>query len=98
MATGKFSSGDLVTAPGIKICEKSMLQAAHPADWMTVKLTGRVEGKGQNRKTKVKWTLGQQEIVLEHGSKLLELVQRAGAPNLPPPAPSAPDGDDTESS
>ena len=75
-----------------------MLQAAHPADWMTVKLTGRVEGKGQNRKTKVKWTLGQQEIVLEHGSKLLELVQRAGAPNLPPPAPSAPDGDDTESS
>ena len=75
-----------------------MLQAAHPADWMTVKLTGRVEGKGQNRKTKVKWTLGQQEIVLEHGSKLLELVQRAGAPNLPPPAPSAPDGDDMESS
>ena len=88
MSSGKFSKHDVVKCLGTKIFEKAMLQAAHPNDWRTVVLTGRVHGKGEGRKTWVWWELGDRTQRGDVGARVLELVQGAGDAGAPVSAPS----------
>ena len=97
MATGKVSKDDIVTAEGVKVVQNSMLRQAHPDDWRTVILTGRVIGKGLGRKTKVLWTLGNNQVESDVGARVLTVVQQAGGSNSAIPAPVQPDDTDDES-
>ena len=93
-----MSKDDVVEALGLKVVQNSMLRQAHPDDWRTVILSGRVQGKGLGRKTKVLWTLGNNQVESEVGARVLTVVQRAGGAASAIPAPVQGQDTDSESS
>ena len=78
-----------------------MLQCVHPDYWHTVILLGYVNGKGSGQKTKVIWTLGNDQVTNEVGAKVLKLVQvqlpDGAADGAMVPASPQPGQDGTES-
>ena len=95
MATGKFSIRALVTAIAIKVCEKLMVKSLFPTTFSTQWITCIITGKGAKNKWKVEWTLGNDKITSEHGSRALNPV---GAQQNDVPVLQQPDSDTSSDS
>ena len=98
MANSKYQIGDIVSCLAKKVFPDRGFQAQHDVDWRTLILTGRVLGKGQDRKTKVEWTFEGQQVVQEIGAGALNLVSGGGGGNAQVQAPPPPDSTASESS
>ena len=66
---GKVSVGAEVSAIAVKVLDKIMVMAAYPQAYAQVLVRGRVTGKGDGNKWKVRWEFCGTFIDSQHGAK-----------------------------